>query len=220
MRCRLRDPGGRRRRLVRSCPPSGPAGAQALVHALARRRRRGRDRAAPPGPARGGSDHDRGRAPRPRGPGGRTAGDDDRSPTAYYDDEAPTTTTSPPLPPPTTCPRVTPPPTTTPPPTPAPAADPGHGELAHGTTFERDIRQVHIQLNEAIGFQRSNYDALAGAPELVESLLGQRPEYDPRLRDTLGHLRQAVGAHDRNAASAAHTIIYGIEKELGTAGQQ
>ncbi len=123
---------------------------------------------------------------------------------------APTTTSAPP--PPSPPPPTTPPTTTTT--TTAPVSS-GHRELIDGTAYERDIRQVHIQLNDAIGYEQKNYGALVGADDIVEGLLGQRPEFDTRLRDTIGHLREAQKNSNRDAASQAHTIIETIEKELG-----
>ena len=76
------------------------------------------------------------------------------------------------------------------------------------------LRQVHEQLNAAIGFGRSNYAALEGADDRIETLLGQDPQYDARLRDVIGHIRQARTFSDRNAASAAHTIIEELERSL------
>jgi len=135
---------------------------------------------------------------------------------------ATTTTTTTVAPTPTTTPAVT---TTVPPATTTTTAAPprvnaGHQELVEGTEYERAIRQVHIQLNNAIGFQRLNFAALDGADDLVGSLLGQQPGFDSRLRDTIGHLREAQRASNRDAASNAHTIITSIEQELGTAGRR
>jgi len=125
---------------------------------------------------------------------------------------APTTTTTP-----ATTTTAAPATTTTT----APAAvTAGHSELIDGTEYERAIRQVHIQLNNAIGYQRLNFASLDGADDLVESLLGQRRDFDSRLRDTIGHLREAQRASNRDAASNAHTIISSIEQELGTAGRR
>ena len=137
--------------------------------------------------------------------------------------DATTTTTAAPAPPTTFA--VVPPPTPTPtspptapppPPTTAPAApaDLAHAPIRDGNEYRLTLRRVHEQLNDAIGFGRSDYAALDGADALVEGMLGQRPEYDARLRDVIGHLRQARNFSDRNAASAAHTIIEEIEREL------
>lgn len=129
-----------------------------------------------------------------------------------------TTTTAPPTTtttgPPTTTVSITavPPTTTT---TTAPVSA-GHSELINGTDFERSVRQVHIQLNEAIGFQARDFGALQGSPELVESLIGLQPQYDPRLRDLLGNLREAIRNNNFDAAKAAHRIVHGIEVDLGT----
>ena len=144
------------------------------------------------------------------------------------DPQATTTTrsTAPPttfalVPPPTPTPTSPPPPPTTtappPPPTTAPAAtDLAHAPIRDGSEYRLTLRRVHEQINDAIGFGRTDYEALDGADGLVESMLGQRPEYDARLRDVIGHLRQARNFSDRNAASAAHTIVEEIERELAS----
>ncbi len=127
--------------------------------------------------------------------------------------------------PPTTVPQ--PPPTTIPPPPPLttlPVAAPPSTDLAHspildGNEYRLTLRRVHDQLNQAIGFGRTNYEALAGSDRLVEDLLGQQPRFDSQLRDTIGHLRQAQRARDRAAASQAHTIIDGVQKQLATEAQ-
>lgn len=99
--------------------------------------------------------------------------------------------------------------------TPVPAAtDAAHAPIVNGDAYRLTLRQVHNQLNAAIGYGRSDYQALQGADVLIESLLGQRPRFDADLRDTIGHLRQAMRVNDRRAASAAHTIIERIETEL------
>ena len=149
-------------------------------------------------------------------------------PSSTESDPSATTTTSPPptappstfavVPPPTPTPTSPPPsPTTTAPPT-TPTTPPGtdlaHAPIRDGNEYRLTLRRVHEQLNDAIGFGRSDYAALEGADGLVESMLGQRAEYDARLRDVIGHIRQARNFSDRNAASAAHTIIEEIEREL------
>ena len=122
---------------------------------------------------------------------------------------SPTPTSPPPLP--TTVPPPPPPaPTTTQP----PATDLAHAPIRDGNEYRLTLRRVHDQLNAAIGFGRSDYAALDGADDLVESLLGRQPQYDARLRDVIGHIRQARGFSDRNAASAAHTIVEEIERSL------
>ena len=131
----------------------------------------------------------------------------------------PTVVTTAPVPPSTLPPPPPPPPTTTPPPTvpttaPAASTDLAHAPIVDGDAYRLAVRRVHNQLNAAIGFGRSDYAALEGADAIVEGLLGQRPQFDADLRDTIGHLRQAMRAQDRNAASAAHTIIEGIERAL------
>ena len=138
-----------------------------------------------------------------------------------------TTTTMPtnpptfaPVPPPTPTPTSPPPPPTTAPPpvTTAPAqTDLAHAPIRDGNEYRLTVRQVHEQLNAAIGFGRSDYAALDGADDRVESLLGRQPQYDARLRDVIGHIRQARNFSDRNAASAAHTIVEEIERELALA---
>lgn len=123
-----------------------------------------------------------------------------------------------PVPPPTPTPTSPPPPTTVPPPatttTPPPATDLAHAPIRDGNEYRLTLRRVHDQLNAAIGFGRNDYEALDGADDLVESLLGRQPQYDARLRDVIGHIRQARGFSDRNAASAAHTIVEEIERAL------
>ena len=98
----------------------------------------------------------------------------------------------------------------------ASTTDLAHAPILDGDQYRLTLRQVHEQLNAAIGFGREDYAQLEGADALLEGLLGQRTEYDAELRDTIGHLRQAMRAHDRRAASAAHTIIDRIQRE--TAG--
>lgn len=133
----------------------------------------------------------------------------------------PTTTTMPP-----TTTTTPPPPATTVAPTtvetaPAIGDDPAHEAIVNGDEYRLTIRRVHEQLNDAIGyssFRPENYGALAGSDQLIESLLGQRPEFDLELRNVIGHLRQAQRASDRNAASAAHSIISSIETRLAAEG--
>lgn len=134
---------------------------------------------------------------------------------------APTTVPAPvttaPAPPP---PPPPPPPTTTAPPPAPPAAgtDTAHAPIVNGDEYRLTIRRVHDQINAAIGYGRQDYGALEGSDARIEGLLGERPEFDPQLRDTIGHLRQAQRAQDRNAASAAHTIIESIERRLAEEG--
>jgi hypothetical protein len=106
--------------------------------------------------------------------------------------------------------------TSAPQPTTAGTTDLAHAPILDGDQYRLTLRQVHEQLNAAIGFGREDYVQLEGADTLLEGLLGQRTEYDAELRDTIGHLRQAMRAQDRRAASAAHTIIDRIQRE--TAG--
>lgn len=130
---------------------------------------------------------------------------------------APVPTTT--APPPTT--TTTFPPTTTTAPAPAAPAigsDPAHGAITSGDDYRLTIRRVHNQINAAIGYGNRNFAALEGSDARIESVLGVRPEFDAQLRDVIGHLRQAQRAEDRNAASAAHTIIESIEARLAAEG--
>ena len=133
---------------------------------------------------------------------------------------APPTTAPAPSPsvPPTTAPPVALPPPPPPPPTTAPS-DLAHAPILDGNEYRLTLRRVHDQLNAAIGYGRTDYGALAGSEDLVASLLGQQPQFDAELRDTIGHLRQAQRASDRRAASAAHTIIDRIQKQLAEDAQ-
>ncbi|MDQ3107498.1 MAG: hypothetical protein M3Q68_06790, partial [Actinomycetota bacterium] len=117
-------------------------------------------------------------------------------------------TTSPPSPPPTTLPVAAP-----------PSTDLAHSPILDGSEYRLTLRRVHDQLNQAIGFGQTEYEALAGSDRLVEELLGQQPRFDAQLRDTIGHLRQAQRARDRAAASQAHTIIDGLQKQLASEAQ-
>lgn len=137
------------------------------------------------------------------------------APTTTVPAAVPRPTLAPPPPPPAhTSPTL--PPTTTPPST-APPPDLAHAPIRDGNEYRLTLRRVHDQLNAAIGFGRNDYAALDGADDLVESLLGRQPQYDARLRDVIGHIRQARNFSDRNAASAAHTIVEEIERELAVA---
>lgn len=128
---------------------------------------------------------------------------------------------------PTTVPPTTtaPPPTTVPPSTTVPPAAAAPSDLAHAPILDGDryrlaIRRVHNSINAAIGYGNLNFDALAGSDSRLEGLLGQQPQFDARLRDTIGHLREAQRNKNRDAASQAHTIIESIERELTTEAQR
>lgn len=148
---------------------------------------------------------------------------------AIEDSGSPPATTEPPVvAPPTTAPVPSPTvlPTTAPPialPGPPPPStaptDLAHAPILDGNEYRLTLRRVHDQLNAAIGYGRTDYGALAGSEDLVASLLGQQPQFDAELRDTIGHLRQAQRASDRRAASAAHTIIDRIQKQLAEDAQ-
>lgn len=121
-------------------------------------------------------------------------------------------------PPPTTVPP--PPPPTTVPPAAATTEDLAHAPILDGDEYRLTVRRVHNSINAAIGYGNLNFDALAGSDARLERLLGLQPQFDARLRDTIGHLREAQRNKNRDAASQAHTIIESIERELTTEAQR
>ena len=132
--------------------------------------------------------------------------------------EVVTTTTTPPPPPTTTAPPPPPPPPTTMPQA-AAGTDLAHAPVPSDDEYRVTIRRVHNSINAAIGYGNLNFDALEGSDARLERLLGLQPRFDPRLRDTIGHLREAQRNKNREAASLAHTIIESIERELATDAQ-
>ena len=91
------------------------------------------------------------------------------------------------------------------------APDPAHDPVPEGDSYRQDLRRVHDQLNAAIGHGRRDLDRLAGADRVLGDLLGQRPELDDQLRETITQLRRAEDNDDRGAASRAHTLIEDLE---------
>ena len=115
-------------------------------------------------------------------------------------------------PPPT--PTVPAPTTTTPPPpttTSTALADVSHSPIVDDDTYRLTVRRVHEQINDAVGYNRTNLDALTGAAELLEGLVGQDPELDELLRTTIDLLRRAQAEQHRDWAVYAHRLVVDIE---------
>lgn len=115
---------------------------------------------------------------------------------------APTTT----VPVPTT--TLPPPPETT---TTMVLPDVSHAPILDDDAYRETVRQVHEQINDAVGFNRTNLDALAGSAERLEGLLGQDPALDDLLSQTIFQLRRALDERDRDAAVTAHRLVVEIE---------
>ena len=136
-------------------------------------------------------------------------GDEEPAPTLPTTAVPPTTlaptTTVPPTP---TTGFVAPPETTT---TTAALPAVSHSPILDDDAYRRTVRHVHEQLNDAVGWNRTNLDALDGSAELLEGLLGQDPELDDLLVQAIDLLRRAQADQDRDAAVAAHRVVAEIE---------
>ena len=121
---------------------------------------------------------------------------------------APTTTAAPPTtqPAPTTTTEIPPPPETT-----TTLPDVSHKPILDDDAYRETLREVHIQLNNAVGWEQTNLDALDGSAELLEGLRGQDPELDGLLGMAIQLVRWAHEDGDRDAAVSAHRLVAEME---------
>jgi hypothetical protein len=113
-------------------------------------------------------------------------------------------------------PTIAPEPTTLAPPTsahPRATGDVAHSPILGGDAYRLTVRQVHDQINAAIGYGRHDLAQLDGAPERLEDLLGQDPSLDDELRTASELLRRARAEDQRDWAIYAHRIIEDIERQ-------
>lgn len=92
------------------------------------------------------------------------------------------------------------------------APDPAHDPVQQDDTYHRELRRVHDRLNGVV-FGGDRIQRLEGAEEVLEDLLGERPELDDELRRAISQLRQAVEEQDRGSAADAHSTIEGLERK-------
>ncbi|MBW3581278.1 MAG: hypothetical protein KY431_09585 [Actinobacteria bacterium] len=88
-----------------------------------------------------------------------------------------------------------------------------HGTIDRNNPYWVTVRSVHDQLNEAVGYDRWEPDALDGAAERLDGA-DVDPEFEDEVRLAAGLIRTAHADNDREAAVSAHRIIQDIEKAL------
>lgn len=95
-------------------------------------------------------------------------------------------------------------------------ADPGgtHGTIDRNNPYWVTVRSVHDQLNEAVGYNRWEPDALDGAAERLEGIADADPEFEDEVRSAALLIRTAHADEDYDAAVRAHRLVQDIEKGL------
>ena len=89
-----------------------------------------------------------------------------------------------------------------------------HGEIDRNNPYWVDVRSVHEQLNDAVGYDQWNPDALEGAATKLDGIADDDPRFEGEVRTAARLIRDAQSNGHRAAAVGAHRLIQDIERGL------
>ncbi len=89
-----------------------------------------------------------------------------------------------------------------------------HGTIDRNNPYWVTVRSVHDQLNDAVGYNRWDPDALEGAATRLDGIVDADPGFEDEVRTAARLIRDAQSNDDRAAAVSAHRLIQDIEKGL------